>query len=51
MVHFMYKLLQAFAYSKGSFTVVYPVVRGTGPVFTVKGLTFCLAKPFRQLNG
>ena len=30
IVHFMYKLLQAFAYSKGSFTVVYPIVRGTG---------------------
>ena len=37
LIHFIYKLLQAFAYSKGSFTVVYPVVRGTSPIFTVFG--------------
>jgi drug/metabolite transporter (DMT)-like permease len=35
IIHVIYKLLQAMAYTKGSYTVVYPVVRGTGPLFTV----------------
>jgi len=35
IIHFCYKALQAQAYSKGAYTVVYPVVRGTGPFFTV----------------
>ena len=51
IVYFMYKLLQAFAYSKGSFTAVYPVVRGIGPVFNVIGAYIYLAKPSHQLNG
>ncbi len=37
VIHTAYKLLQAYAYTKGSFTVVYPVVRGTGPLFAVIG--------------
>ncbi|CUI65766.1 DMT family transporter [Cognatishimia activa] len=35
VIHVGYKLLQGFAYTKGSYTVVYPVVRGTGPLFAV----------------
>ncbi|MEO0693454.1 MAG: multidrug transporter, partial [Pseudomonadota bacterium] len=31
VIHIGYKVLQASAYSYGAFTVVYPVVRGTGP--------------------
>lgn len=34
-IHFLYKLAMALAYTKAAFTVVYPVVRGTGPVITV----------------
>lgn len=34
-VHFFYKLGQALAYRRGAYTVVYPVVRGSGPLFTV----------------
>ena len=34
-IHVGYKLAQAMAYSRGAFTVVYPVVRGTGPLVTV----------------
>jgi len=34
-IHIVYKVLQAMTYSRGAFTVVYPVVRGTGPVVTV----------------
>ncbi|GAA6208277.1 DMT family transporter [Cognatishimia sp. WU-CL00825] len=37
VIHVAYKVLQAFAYTKGSYTVVYPVVRGTGPLFAVIG--------------
>ena len=37
VIHSVYKLLQAQAYSFGAFTVVYPVVRGLGPFFTVIG--------------
>jgi drug/metabolite transporter (DMT)-like permease len=41
-LHFVYKLLMAMAYSRAAFTVVYPVVRGTGPVITIlfAGLVF-----------
>jgi len=34
-IHLGYKIMQAMAYSRGAFTVVYPVVRGTGPLVTV----------------
>lgn len=37
VIHVGYKLAQASAYTFGAYTVVYPVVRGTGPVFTVIG--------------
>ena len=37
LIHVAYKTLQAWAYTKGAYTVVYPVVRGTGPLFTVIG--------------
>jgi drug/metabolite transporter (DMT)-like permease len=35
VIHIIYKVLQAMTYSRGAFTVVYPVVRGTGPIVTV----------------
>ncbi|MGB7240674.1 MAG: EamA family transporter [Sulfitobacter sp.] len=35
IIHVIYKTLQAWAYTKGAYTVVYPVVRGTAPLFTV----------------
>lgn len=35
VIHTVYKLLQAMAYERGAYTVVYPVVRGTGPLVTV----------------
>lgn len=37
LIHITYKVLQAQAYARGAYTVVYPVVRGTGPLFTVLG--------------
>ena len=41
-IHIAYKLAQAGTYQRGAYTVVYPVVRGTGPLFTViaAGLVF-----------
>ncbi|MFS4438751.1 EamA family transporter [Paracoccaceae bacterium GXU_MW_L88] len=35
IIHIAYKLLQAMTYDRGAFTVVYPVVRGMGPLVTV----------------
>lgn len=40
VVHFIYKYLQASAYQRGAYTVVYPVVRGMGPLFTIIGAGF-----------
>ncbi|WP_296762347.1 EamA family transporter [Sediminimonas sp.] len=37
VIHTAYKMFQAMAYTRGAYTVVYPVVRGTGPLFTVIG--------------
>ncbi|MGB3688100.1 MAG: DMT family transporter [Jannaschia helgolandensis] len=36
-IQFLYKALQGATYQRGAYTVVYPVVRGTGPLFTVLG--------------
>lgn len=46
LIHVVYKVLQAMAYSKGAYTVVYPVVRGTGPLFTVIGAYFLFDEVF-----
>ena len=35
VIHIAYKLSQAMTYQRGAYTVVYPVVRGTGPLVTV----------------
>ncbi|MCP4209662.1 MAG: EamA family transporter [Shimia sp.] len=45
-IHTGYKLLQSWAYSKGAFTVVYPVVRGVGPFFTVIGAYLIFGETF-----
>lgn len=34
-IHFAYKLTMALAYERAAYTVVYPVVRGTGPLATL----------------
>lgn len=53
VVHIVYKLLQAMAYSKGAYTVVYPVVRGTGPLVTVlvAGILFSEDYSLEQWGG
>lgn len=46
VIHTLYKFLQAAAYTKGAYTVVYPVVRGTGPLFTVIGAYWIFGEVF-----
>ena len=50
VIHTGYKLVQAMAYMRGAFTVVYPVVRGTGPVFAVTGAWLLFAERFAPLQ-
>ncbi|MFD0859361.1 EamA family transporter [Roseovarius aquimarinus] len=50
VIHTGYKLLQAMAYSRGAFTVVYPVVRGTGPLFTVIGAYLIFGETFNAVQ-
>lgn len=45
-VHCFYKVLQAMTYTRGAYTVVYPVVRGTGPVFAVIGAGLVFGEVF-----
>ncbi|WP_377507139.1 EamA family transporter [Octadecabacter sp. R77987] len=35
VIHFAYKVTVAMAYERAAYTVVYPVIRGTGPLVTV----------------
>lgn len=49
-IHLVYKILQATAYTKGSYTVVYPVVRGTGPLFTVIGAYLLFEETFAPVQ-
>ena len=49
-IHLGYKLFQALAYTKGAFTVVYPVVRGTGPLFAVIGAYLIFGETFSTMQ-
>ncbi|MEI4261768.1 DMT family transporter [Roseovarius sp. D0-M9] len=49
-IHTVYKILQAMAYSRGAFTVVYPVVRGTGPLFAVIGAYLLFGETFNLVQ-
>ena len=46
VIHFLYKVLMAMTYQRGAYTVVYPVVRGTGPLFTVFAAGFIFGEHF-----
>jgi drug/metabolite transporter (DMT)-like permease len=46
VIHVGYKLAQAMAYSRGAFTVVYPIVRGTGPLVTVLAAGFVFGEHY-----
>ena len=45
-IHTAYKILQAMAYARGAYTVVYPIVRGSAPLFTVIGAYFLFGEIF-----
>ncbi|ARE39332.1 Arginine/ornithine antiporter ArcD [Rhodovulum sp. P5] len=45
-IHLGYKLAQGYTYTKGAYTVVYPVVRGTGPFFAVIGAYLLFGETF-----
>jgi drug/metabolite transporter (DMT)-like permease len=49
-IHAAYKWALAMAYSRGAFTAVYPVVRGTGPIVTVWLAWMLFGEAFRPLQ-
>lgn len=49
-IHVGYKILQAMTYTRGAYTVVYPVVRGSGPLFTVLGAGLLFGEHFNALQ-
>ncbi|WP_420397685.1 EamA family transporter [Nioella sp.] len=46
LIHLGYKAAQVASYQRGAYTVVYPVMRGTGPLFTVIGATIFFGEHF-----
>ena len=50
VVHFAYKLTVALAYERAAYTVVYPVIRGTGPLVTVVGASLLFQEHFIALQ-
>ncbi|MBE9475692.1 MAG: EamA family transporter [Proteobacteria bacterium] len=50
VIHMVYKYTQAKAYSYGAYTVVYPVVRGLGPVVTVLAAGIVFGEQFAGLQ-
>jgi drug/metabolite transporter (DMT)-like permease len=45
-IHVIYKITQGMAYAHGAYTVVYPVVRGLGPLVTVIAAGFVFGETF-----
>jgi drug/metabolite transporter (DMT)-like permease len=50
VIHFIYKLCQAMAYERGDYTVVYPVVRGIGPLITVLAVGYVFGENYNWLQ-
>lgn len=46
VIHIGYKVAQAMTYARGAYTVVYPVVRGTAPLFAVIGAGLLFGEHF-----
>ncbi|NUB43908.1 EamA family transporter [Fertoebacter nigrum] len=49
-IHFAYKLTMALAYERAAYTVVYPVVRGTGPLATLAFAALFLGEAYAPLQ-
>ncbi len=50
VIHIGYKLFQAMAYARGAYTVVYPVVRGTGPLVAIIAAGFIFGERFSAVQ-
>ena len=50
VIHACYKVAQAMTYDRAPYTVVYPVVRGTGPFLTVLGAGLIFGEHFAPLQ-
>ena len=50
VVHFAYKVTVALAYERAAYTVVYPVIRGTGPLVTVLAASLLFSEHFAPLQ-
>lgn len=50
VIHMGYKVAQGYTYTKGAYTVVYPVVRGTGPFFAVIGAGLVFGEHFTLIQ-
>jgi len=50
VIHCFYKYMQAMAYERGAYTVVYPVVRGTGPLFAIIGAWLLFGERFNAVQ-
>ncbi|MFQ5623729.1 MAG: EamA family transporter [Paracoccaceae bacterium] len=49
-IHVTYKALMAMAYQRGAYMVVYPIVRGTGPLVTVLFAGFLFGEHFTRVQ-
>jgi multidrug transporter EmrE-like cation transporter len=50
VIHFAYKVTMALAYERAAYTVVYPVVRGTGPLVTVLAASLFFGERFTPMQ-
>nr|WP_321510605.1 DMT family transporter [uncultured Celeribacter sp.] len=50
VIHLAYKIAQGYTYTMGAYTVVYPVVRGTGPLFAVIGAGLVFGEHFTRVQ-
>ena len=50
VIHAGYKFAVLGAFRRGAFTVVYPVMRGTGPIFTILGAWMIFGETFAGLQ-
>lgn len=50
IIHFCYKYIMATAYERAAYTVVYPVVRGTGPLVTVLAASIIFQEQYTMLQ-
>lgn len=50
VIHIAYKFAQAMTYQRGAYTVVYPVVRGSAPLFAVLAATLVFDERFNPVQ-